>query len=86
MSDIRIYTTTACGYCHAAKSLLKRAELPFEEIDLTMDLRGRDALVRRTGGRTFPQVLVGGRPIGGYQGLTQAIHAGGLRPSRPQAA
>jgi glutaredoxin 3 len=86
MSDIRIYTTAACGYCHAAKSLLKRAQLPYEEIDLTMDLRGRDALVRRTGRRTFPQVLVDGQPIGGYQELTQAIHAGDLRPLHPQAA
>ena len=37
---------------------------------------------RRTGRRTFPQVLLDGRPIGGYQELSHAIHAGDLHPSR----
>lgn len=86
MRDIRIYTTTACGYCHAAKVLLKRAGLPFQEIDLTMDRRGRDALVRRTGRRTFPQVVIDGRPIGGYQDLAHLLHTGGLRTSGARAA
>ncbi|MGI8805859.1 MAG: glutaredoxin family protein [Thermoleophilaceae bacterium] len=46
-----MYTTATCGYCHAAKAVLRREHLPFEEIDLTMDERGRAALARRRASR-----------------------------------
>jgi len=86
MPRIQMYTTATCGYCHAAKAVLRREHLPFEEIDLTMDERGRAALVRRTGGQSFPQILVDGRPIGGFKELVQTLHAGGLDAAELRAA
>ena len=75
---VTIYTTEACGYCRTAKALLDRKAIPYEEINLARDPDGRSALAQRTGMMTFPQVLVDGDPIGGYQELSAADRAGRL--------
>ena len=75
---VTIYTTEACGYCRTAKALLDRRAIPYEEINLARDPDGRTALARRNGMMTFPQVLIDGEPIGGYQELSAADRAGRL--------
>jgi len=66
---VTIYTTQACGYCRTAKALLDRRGVAYEEVNLERDPDGRAALVEKTGMMTFPQVIVDGEPIGGYQEL-----------------
>jgi len=78
MSQITVYTTEPCGYCRVAKALLNKREIAFEEINLAKDPEGRAELVRRTGMMTFPQVVIDGESIGGYQELVQLDRAGGL--------
>ncbi len=75
---VTIYTTEACGYCRTAKALLERRAVPYREINLARDPDGRSALAQRTGMMTFPQVLIDGEPIGGYQELSAADRAGHL--------
>ncbi len=78
MSRITVYTTEPCGYCRTAKALLAKRRVPFEEINLSRNPEGRAELVRKTGMMTFPQVVIDGEPIGGYQELVQADRAGRL--------
>ena len=66
---IRIYTTRWCGYCVRAKALLDSRGLAYEEVDLEDDAGFRARLYDLTGGWTVPQILVDGRPIGGYTEL-----------------
>ena len=73
-----MYTTEPCGYCTAAKSLLAKKNVPYEEINLARDPAGRAELVEKTGMMTFPQVIIDGEPIGGYTELAQADKAGKL--------
>jgi glutaredoxin 3 len=75
---VTVYTTEPCGYCRTAKALLAKRGVPFEEINLSRDSDGRAELVERTGMMTFPQVIVDGRPFGGYQELARADRAGKL--------
>lgn len=42
--------------------------------------------MRRTGGQSIPQILVDGRPIGGFKELVQTLHAGGLDAAELRAA
>ena len=49
-----------------------------EEISLAKDPEGRAELVRMTGMMTFPQVVIDGEPIGGYQELVRADRDGRL--------
>jgi glutaredoxin 3 len=64
-----MYTTRWCGYCVRAKALLDSKQLPYEEIQLDDDPAFRQTLHDRTGGWTVPQILIDGRPIGGYTEL-----------------
>jgi len=73
-----MYTTEPCGFCRVAKALLDKRSVPYHEINLAKDPSGRAELVRFTGMMTFPQVVIDGEPVGGYQELVQADRAGRL--------
>ena len=73
-----MYTTPWCGYCRRAKALLEERGIPFEEIDLDDDPAFRQTLFDLTGGWTVPQILIDGRPIGGYAELWRLDRDGRL--------
>lgn len=76
MAHVVIYTRRFCSYCTAAKQLLDRKGVAFEEIDATGDAEKRSEMIERSGRFTFPQILIAGRPVGGYTDL-YALEAGG---------
>ncbi|MDO8210788.1 glutaredoxin domain-containing protein [Conexibacter sp. CPCC 206217] len=78
MAKITLYTTDVCPYCVRAKQLLEKRELAFEEINLARDPDGRAQLVELTGMMTFPQIVIDGVPIGGYDQLAAADKSGKL--------
>ena len=78
ISDVRIYTTTYCGYCHAAKALLAKRGVAFQEIDCTDDAATRRMLIEKTGQRTVPQIFIGGVPVGGFDELSRLDRDGTL--------
>jgi glutaredoxin 3 len=71
-----VYTTDPCGFCRQAKMLLQSRGIEYEEINLSRNPEGREALVRKTGQMTFPQVLVGDRSVGGFRELLEADRDG----------
>jgi len=73
LKKITIYTTTYCGYCRAAKSLLEEQEVPYTEIDVTNDDQKRQWLVEATRQRTVPQIFIGDQPIGGYSDMQELV-------------
>jgi glutaredoxin 3 len=85
MARVTVYTTEPCGYCRTAKALLDRRGVPYEEINLSKDADGRAELVARTGMMTFPQVILDGAPLGGFQELAAADRAGRLTEFRVAA-
>ena len=85
LARVTVYTTEPCGYCRTAKTLLDRRGIPFEEINLSKDADGRAELVALTGMMTFPQVMLDGEPIGGFQELAAADRAGRLAEFRVAA-
>jgi glutaredoxin 3 len=79
LSRVTVYTTEPCGFCRVAKALLTKRSVAFAEVNLAKDPSGRAELVRITGMMTFPQVVIDGEPLGGYQELARADRAGLLR-------
>ena len=75
---ITVYTTDPCARCIRAKELLLKHELAFEEINLAKDPVGRRELAAFTGRMTFPQIVINGEPLGGFQELVEADEAGRL--------
>lgn len=79
MAEVTIYTTRYCPYCRAATALLTAKKVQFTEVDVTGDDAARVALVERSGGgRTVPQVFIAGKPIGGYDELSELDRSGHL--------
>ncbi len=76
--EIRIYTTSWCGYCVRAKALLDARGLAYEEVSLDEEPQFRQKLMELTGGWTVPQILIDGRPIGGYAELFALERSGEL--------
>jgi glutaredoxin 3 len=67
---VTIYTKTWCPYCSAAKELLQKKNVPFDEIEITSDASQRQAMIQRAGGRsTVPQIFIGDRHVGGCDDL-----------------
>jgi glutaredoxin 3 len=78
MARIRVYSTRWCGYCGRAKALLENRGIEYEEISLDDDPAFRQKLFDLTGGWTVPQILIDGRPIGGYTELWRLDRDGRL--------
>ena len=73
MKNISVYTINHCGYCDAAKSLLKSRNLAFKEFNLSDDEEARRDLVIKTGHRTMPQIFIDDQFIGGYRELKEFL-------------
>ena len=78
MARVQMYTTRWCGYCVRAKTLLESRGIAFEEISLDDDPGFRQRLMELTGGWTVPQILIDGKPVGGYTELWQLDRSGEL--------
>jgi glutaredoxin 3 len=79
MKPVVVYTTDYCGYCVAAKSLLKAKNIPFQEIDVTKDQALRQEVMQRSGRRTVPQIFIGEESIGGFTELRALEQSGKLQ-------
>lgn len=76
---VKIFTSDFCSYCVRAKNLLANKGVDYEEVHFTRhDIGARQDLVALTGRYTVPQILIDGRPIGGYDDLKALDDAGGL--------
>lgn len=74
-----VYTSTYCGFCNAAKSLLQSKGLDFEEIDLTSDHELRLQVSEKAGGyRMVPMIFIDDQFIGGFQELQALDQQGKL--------
>jgi glutaredoxin 3 len=79
MKPVEIYTTQTCGYCLMAKRLLRQKGVDFVEIDVGREPARRAEMTERSrGGRTVPQIFIGGEPVGGCADLYALERAGAL--------
>jgi glutaredoxin 3 len=79
MANITIYTTRTCGFCYAAKSLLTKKGLSYDEIDVSADPAARQRMMLRTNGRrSVPQIFIGETHVGGNEELYELERRGGL--------
>lgn len=81
MAKVELYTKSWCGYCNAAKRLLKSKGVSFVEVDVEDDADRLPEMIRRAGGRrTVPQIFINDRHIGGSDDLHLLDRQGGLDP------
>jgi glutaredoxin 3 len=75
---IKMYTKGYCSYCYAAKSLLVKRGLDFEEICVSGDAGSEQQMRELTGRSTVPQILIDDKPVGGYTELVELDMDGAL--------
>jgi len=69
VKQIEIFTGPGCGYCEAAKALLKRHNLTFTERDVSDAAVLSEFRERLPRIKSIPQIFIDGEHIGGYQDL-----------------
>ena len=82
MKNITVYSAPMCNFCDAAKRLLSRNNLNYNEIDISTKEGLRDEMTKRANGRrTIPQIFFDDYHVGGYQELRELEKTGKLLSS-----
>ena len=77
MKKVVIYTGPFCNFCSAAKHLLNKKKINFEEIDIGYDDKKREEMLKKSNGsRTVPQIFIDDYHVGGNREL-QALNREG---------
>jgi glutaredoxin 3 len=66
MQTITIYSTPTCAYCKMAKEYLEKKNIPFTDIDVSVDQQKAEEMVAKSGQFGVPVIDVGGKIIVGY--------------------
>ena len=74
MNQVKILTSPTCSYCHAAKDLLQREGISYQEVDAVRDSEQAQQLLAQSGQRTVPQIFINESPIGGFTELSELLH------------
>lgn len=69
MPSIELYTIPDCAYCLAAKKILTHKNFCFVEYDTSRIYRRLKMMRAKAPGRTFPQVVINQKWIGGFDDL-----------------
>ncbi len=77
-AHVVLFSTDSCAYCVHAKSLLSKRGVVFEEVNLSEHPELQAQLTELTGLDSFPQIVVDGEPLGGFNELRAADKDGVL--------
>lgn len=64
--SVAVYTTPTCGFCHQVKAYLNQRGVPFTEYDVSRDPQAAAEMVRLSGQRGVPVVLIDGQVVVGF--------------------
>jgi len=67
--NITIYGSESCSYCTAARMLLKRKGLAYNDILVSRDPDKHAEMIARSGNHSVPQIFIGEQAIGGFDEL-----------------
>jgi len=68
-SGIIIYGNDSCAYCAAARMLLTRKGVKYEDVLVSKDVAKLEEMIQRSGQRSVPQIFVGDTHVGGFDEL-----------------
>ena len=77
-AKILMYTTPFCGYCAAARSLLRKKGVEYEEISISGDAPMREKMISITGRTSVPQIFINDEHVGGFDDMAALDSAGEL--------
>jgi glutaredoxin 3 len=75
---VTVYGDTTCPYCGAARILLTKKSVDFEDIVITDDPLRRKEMQERSGRTSVPQIFIGDTLVGGFDELCALDKSGEL--------
>ena len=78
MAEIKMYATEFCSFCTAARMLLKKKGVDYEDVLVSRDAGKREEMERLSGRRSVPQIFIDDRSIGGFDELYSLERSGEL--------
>ncbi len=78
MSNVVMYTSAFCPFCHRAKALFDSKNIAVEEIFVDRNPEARQRMVAASGRNTVPQIWVGDTHVGGCDDLLDLDRSHGL--------
>ena len=79
MKNVTVYMGPRCNCCDAAKRLLIRNNISFNEINVALEEGKRDEMLNKSNGRkTIPQIFFNELHVGGYEELRDLEKKGEL--------
>ena len=73
-----MYGNAFCPYCGAARMLLKRKSIEFEDVSVADDASRFDEMRERSGRSTVAQIFIGDHHVGGFDELDALERSGEL--------
>jgi len=70
---IEIYGKQQCPFCDMAKVLCTRKQLEYKYFQLGEDFSREEMIKKFPNARTFPQIIMEGENIGGYDQLNEKL-------------
>jgi len=64
---ITLYSALWCGDCREAKRFLCLHNIPFNEVDIECTPGAAEEVIRRTGKRAIPQLVINGEWVQSYR-------------------
>lgn len=78
MPKIEIYGHATCAYCKAAMRFLEGRGFEYIYYEAKLDEEKREEMLRVGKGRTYPQIIINGTAIGGYDDMMALDQSGEL--------
>jgi len=63
--NVLVYSTPTCPWCIRTKQFLKDNNIPFEDIDVSMNQQAAEEMVQKSGQMGVPVLDIGGQIIVG---------------------
>lgn len=75
---VKVYSGRLCNYCEAAKRLLDKKGVEYEEVMVDSNPALRAEMEQLSQRQTIPQIFIGDYHVGGYDDLVELHREGKL--------
>jgi glutaredoxin 3 len=76
--NVIIYGNASCPFCGAARMLLTKKSVEFENISVTGDASLLEEMQQKSGRRSVPQIFIDDYHVGGFEELDALNRSGEL--------
>ncbi len=64
--NVKIYSTPACPYCQKAKLFLSELNVPYEDVDVSLDSQAAEEMIQKSSQMGVPVLDIEGQIIVGF--------------------